>query len=52
MILKHINKTNIFVKLQILDLDRIIRYNIVKFVKNKKKKVSILKYILKLQIFY
>ncbi len=37
MFLEYIEKTNTFVKIWTLDLDKIIRHNIVKFVENKKR---------------
>ena len=37
MFFKYVEKTTIFIKIQISNLNKIIKYNIVKYIKNKKR---------------
>jgi len=44
--LRYINKTSIFVKILVSNLSKIIKYNIVKYIENKKKEyINFKKYI-------
>ncbi len=47
MFLEYIDKTNIFVKIQISNLSKIIKHNILKYIKNKKREYINLKIYIK-----